>query len=136
MMALQIGLVAAIMLLTAATQMMGLWLLLPVARRLRGEEQPMRHSVVLMALAVGLLALHSFQIFEYATLYWMLHAFSFETAVYFSASAYSTIGTSQAHLPHEWRLLGAFEGINGFVMIGWSSAFLFGAWTDLLREPD
>ena len=49
------------------------------------------------------------------------------TALYFSISTFSTLGYGDV-LPHpEWRLLGGLEGITGFLMIGWSTAYLIAA---------
>lgn len=133
-MVMQIAVIAAIMLVTSATHIVGLWALEPLARRFRSMTPTVRHALLLLAVAMGLLALHSIEILEYAVLYRMLGALDLETAVFFSASAYSTIGTGAVHLPDQWRLVGAFEGINGFVLIGWSTAALFAAWRDA-RSP-
>jgi hypothetical protein len=50
-----------------------------------------------------------------------------ETAVYFSTSTFATVGFGDVAPAHDWRLLAAIEGIAGFLIIGWSSAFLVAA---------
>jgi hypothetical protein len=44
-------------------------------------------------------------------------------AVYFSTITYGAIGYSDAAMAEEWRLVSAIGGINGIILIGWSTAF-------------
>ena len=46
-----------------------------------------------------------------------------ESALYFSTSSYATIGYGDLVLPRGWRVLGAIEGANGVILLGWSTAF-------------
>ncbi len=48
---------------------------------------------------------------------------SFEGALYFSTSTYTTIGYGDVVLPRGWRVFGAIEGANGIILLGWSTAF-------------
>ena len=48
-----------------------------------------------------------------------------EQALYYSISAYSTIGEAGPILPPAWRVVGALEAINGMLLLGWSTAFLY-----------
>ena len=53
----------------------------------------------------------------------------FDTALYFSTVTFSTLGYGDV-LPHpEWRLFTSLEGVNGFLLIGWSTAYLVAAGT-------
>ena len=45
-------------------------------------------------------------------------------AIYSSAGSYTTSG-SDIVLPPEWRLLGPFEAVDGMLMFGVSTAFIF-----------
>ncbi|MGA8447222.1 MAG: two pore domain potassium channel family protein [Roseiarcus sp.] len=45
-------------------------------------------------------------------------------AIYSSAGSYTTSGSDIA-LPPEWRLLGPFEAVDGMLMFGVSTAFIF-----------
>jgi hypothetical protein len=49
---------------------------------------------------------------------------SLEPAVYFSLVCFTTLGFGDITLPTEWRLLSALIGANGFLMFGWSTAFM------------
>ena len=60
----------------------------------------------------------------------------FEEALFFSASAYSTLGQPDVAFPEQWRLVGAIEGLIGFLMIGWSAGVFINDMTMLLRTSD
>ena len=60
----------------------------------------------------------------------------FEPALYFSTSAYTTLGTIETSLPDDWRLVGAIEGLIGFLLIGWSTGVFFADMNKLLREQE
>ena len=80
---------------------------------------------------LSLFVLHGIEIWCYASLYTLIHAFAhFEEALYFSTISYAAIGYGDAILPSQWRLLGAIEGINGVILLGWSTAFF----VNLLRR--
>jgi hypothetical protein len=49
-----------------------------------------------------------------------------EAALYFSTSSFTTVGFGDLVLSEEWRLLSSFEAINGMILFGWSTAFIFG----------
>jgi len=49
----------------------------------------------------------------------------FETAIYFSAATYTTVGYGDVVLPVRWRLLGPLEAMLGMLMFGWSTGVLF-----------
>ena len=55
---------------------------------------------------------------------------SLEEALFFSLASYTTAGTATVHLTPDWRLLGACEALAGFLLIGWSTAYL----VDKLRK--
>jgi hypothetical protein len=47
-----------------------------------------------------------------------------EPALYFATSTFTTVGFGEIVLTPEWRMLSAAESANGFLLIGWSTAFL------------
>ena len=51
----------------------------------------------------------------------------FENALYFSTVTFSTLGYGDVLPAHQWRLFAALEGANGFLLIGWSTAYLIAA---------
>ena len=50
-------------------------------------------------------------------------------ALIFSTLSFSTLGAEPISATAEWQLFGSFEGVNGFLLIGWSTAYLIPAWT-------
>ena len=77
-----------------------------------------------VGLVLGLFVLHGLEIWLYAVLYHALGAIQdFRTAVYFSTTTYSAIGYGDKAMAPEWRLLGGIEGINGVLLLGWTTAF-------------
>ena len=48
---------------------------------------------------------------------------TFDQAIYFSTITYSTTGYNSEGLSPDWQMIAAIEGLNGFLMLGWSTAF-------------
>ncbi|MEK7802602.1 MAG: ion channel [Pseudomonadota bacterium] len=48
-----------------------------------------------------------------------------EAALYFSSITFTTVGYGDVVLPMEWRVLSGTAAINGMLLFGWSSAFIF-----------
>ncbi|MCV0414481.1 MAG: potassium channel family protein [Brevundimonas sp.] len=81
-------------------------------------------AVIASGVALALLTLHGVEIWLYAFLFVTLDAIAtLPEAVYFSTISYATIGYSDAPILERWRLLGAIEGVNGTLLMGWSVAF-------------
>ncbi len=75
-------------------------------------------------LVLGLFLLHGFEIALYGWLYmWLGAVKGMEPAMYFSTMTYGTVGFSDKLLVGPWRLIAAIEGVNGLLLIGWSTAF-------------
>lgn len=82
-------------------------------------------GATIIAVVLGLFALHSVQIWLYALTYLALGQFdTVEPALYFSTSTFTTAGYGDVVLSPAWRMLSAIESANGFLLIGWSTAFL------------
>ena len=80
---------------------------------------------VMMAIVLGLFAVVSVEIWLWAICYVLLGvAPEFGAALYLSTITYSTVGYGDVVPAWEWRQLAALEGITGFLMIGWSTAYL------------
>lgn len=87
-------------------------------------------------LVLALAWLHGLEIWSYAFLYEAIGAVSdLETAVYFSTISYAGIGFDDRYIDPAWRLVSAIEGINGLLLLGWSTAFFVTIITRLAR-PD
>lgn len=128
---LQLAISTAMVLLTVAVHGLGLALLARAVVGERHEERvhhvapvSLRGAVFTLLIVVSLFVLHGIEIWSYAALYITIDAFPrFEEALYFSTVSYAAIGYGDTHLPTEWRLLGAIEGVNGVILLGWSTAF-------------
>ena len=97
----------------------------------RLDIQRRQSRMIAMVLVVlGLFFAHTIEVWLWAIAFWTLNAIpNFETALYFSATTFSTLGYSDVHITDTWRLLASLEGIDGFLLIGWSTAFLVAAST-------
>lgn len=60
----------------------------------------------------------------------------FETALYFTTITFTTVGFGDVVLSPEWRLLSASTAINGMIMFGWSTAFIFEIMSTLYKPMD
>ena len=80
-----------------------------------------------LGMVIGLFLLHATEVAGYAALYRGLSDDlpDWESAFYVSAGAYSTAGWTGVTVPAGWRVLAAFESLNGILLLGWSTAFLF-----------
>jgi len=77
-----------------------------------------------LALVLALFVLHGMEIWSYAALYlWLGSIGDLETAVYFSTFTYGGIGFGDSYMLPSWRLVSAIEGVNGVLLLGWSTAF-------------
>ena len=84
-----------------------------------------RGVALMCGMALLLFALHILEIWMFAAFYMLVDAIgSLEDALYYSASAYATLGWTADYFPEEWRLIGALEALIGFLLIGWSTAFI------------
>jgi hypothetical protein len=89
------------------------------------EGSAYRRAAIILFTVFGLALLHSLEIWVYAILFVGLGEFQdLETALYFSTASFSTIGYGDIVIDHRHRLVAAIEGANGFLLIGWSTAFL------------
>jgi len=84
--------------------------------------------VAILTVVMGTFALLTVEIWLWGIAYYLLDFdWDFETALYFSTVTFSTIGYGDVVPAQEWRLFCALEGINGFLLIGWSTAYLISA---------
>jgi len=129
-----LGLGSVVIGLTVLIHTVGLMLLSFLMLRLIVWSRLHRHSfgrtLALIASVLGLFFLHTIEVWTWAAVYLELGILpSFEEALYFSTVTFSTVGYGDIVPPPGWRLLCALEGINGFLLIGWSTAYLVGAST-------
>src|ERR1700730_8464615 len=86
---------------------------------------PIRSAMLMMRLMTAFIVLHVLEILLWTVFYrWLCFPF-WESAFYFSAASYATVGYGDVVLPHMWRTLGPVESIIGVLMCGLSASFLF-----------
>jgi len=108
--------------LMAVTRAMGI---MTDVLRLRGRRS---HVVAMIAAVIGIFGVLTVEVWLWAACYLALGiAGDFETALYFSTTTFATLGYGDIVAGEDWRLLTALEGINGFLLIGWSTAYLVAA---------
>ena len=104
-------------------------------RRLTSHRVDVKAFGLLISIALSLFALHLIEISVFAFFYLYVGALdTVEEALYYSASAYSTLGHPDLNFPHDWRVLGAIEGLVGFVLIGWTTAVFIADMNKVLRD--
>jgi hypothetical protein len=97
--------------------------------RLRLNRHNLGRAVALVATVLGIFAIHTVEIWLWAAAYYLAGAIDrFDTALYLSTEMFSTAG-SDIHPTAHWRQLSALESVNGFILIGWSIAYLVAAST-------
>ncbi len=99
------------------------WMRIPHRRTSYG------HAVtVLVGLVLGILLLHTVEIWAWALLYLGLGEFAgLEAALYFSTVTFTTLGYGDITLGERWRILSSIEAVNGLLLFGISTALLVAA---------
>lgn len=70
--------------------------------------------------------LHGFEAFIWATAYWLLGALpDNRSAMLYSLNAMTSYGHATLYLQARWQLMGALEALNGMMLFGLTTAFLF-----------
>ena len=130
------GLLVCIMALIHAVGVLGLTHVLGLdGKALRAHKVDLSAIGISVGLALGLFSLHLIEILLFALFYMWVGAIAlFESALFFSASAYATLGQPEVDFPDRWRLVGALEGLVGFLLIGWSTGVFISDMNKLLRE--
>ena len=93
-----------------------------------------RSAVLVVRLTGAVIVLHGVLILFWASCYRRLCFSSWESALYFSASSYATVGYGDVVLPANWRMLGPLESIVGVLMCGISVSVLFATVTRLVNR--
>ncbi|MEZ5710386.1 MAG: ion channel [Blastomonas sp.] len=84
----------------------------------------LRGLLFTLMLVLGLFILHGLEIWSYAFVYLVVEALpDLRTSVYFSTISYATIGYDDEGFAPAWQLVAAIEGVNGVILMGWSTAF-------------
>jgi voltage-gated potassium channel len=126
--------------LTLWLQSAGIAALIAWARRgLAGdvrEVSALRSAALVVRLAMAVVILHGLEILLWAGFYRWRCLPSWDAAVYFSASSYSTLGCNEVSLSSSWRTLGPLESVIGVLMCGISVSVLFAIVTRLINREE
>jgi len=99
-----------------------------MGREPRGVRGFGRLTWLLIMLASWMVLFHLAEITVWAWFFsWKQAMPDLQTAIYFSATTYTTTGYGDLVLPAEWRLVGSVEALTGILMCGWSTGFFFAA---------
>ena len=59
---------------------------------------------------------------------------TFEKSMYFSLVTFTTLGYGEITISSANRILAGLEAINGITLIGWSTAFMFAIFQELMKK--
>ena len=90
-------------------------------------------SIVLGAATLVAILLHAIEAAIWALVYQVLGALpDSKSALLYSLSAMTTYGHEHVNLAKHWMLMGALEALNGMILFGLTTAFLYGMIRELL----
>jgi voltage-gated potassium channel len=134
----EIGIAVRIVIVTLWLESAGLAAPIHRARHaLAGDAHrpgPLRSAVLVLRLTAAVIVLHGVLILFWASCYGRLCFPSWESALYFSASSYATVGYGDVVLPSNWRMLEKLENIIGGLMCRISVGLLFATITRLVNH--
>ena len=92
-------------------------------------------SMILGAATMVAIALHAVEAGIWAGVYQALGALpDSKSALLYSLSAMTTYGHEHFDLANHWQLMGALEALNGMILFGLTTAFLYGMIRELLSD--
>jgi len=112
--------------------------------RIVGHRNYIVMTRILVGTILGIFFVHTIEIWIWAALYLWLGEFeTMERSLYFSTVTFTTLGYGDITLQERWQLLSSFEAVNGIILFGVSTAFVFGVIRKLFEataiirsEPD
>jgi len=92
-------------------------------------------SIILGAATLAAIILHAIEAAIWAAIYLALGALpDSKSALLYSLSAMTTYGHEHFDLANHWQLMGALEALNGMILFGLTTAFLYGMIRELLAD--
>jgi hypothetical protein len=83
-------------------------------------------SFLIGGTALSLTVLHGAEGVIWATAYRLLGAsMDYKSAMLYSLNALTSYGHEGLYLPPDWKMMGALEALNGWILFGLTTAFLF-----------
>ena len=104
---------------------------LSIRARIETRNLTLRHVAAIQIGLIGtvgllLVALHGVEAALWAAAYWWLGALNSPAdAILYSVDTMSTRGASGLRLEPHWRMMGALEGMDGMLLFGISTAYIF-----------
>lgn len=93
---------------------------------------------LLISTSIYLIFIHLIQAAIWAILYLYLPDINefetFEKSMYFSLVTFTTLGYGEITIGSGNRIIAGLEAINGITLIGWSTAFMFAVFQDLIKN--
>ncbi|MCP4883780.1 MAG: two pore domain potassium channel family protein [Flavobacteriales bacterium] len=93
---------------------------------------------LLISTSIFVLFIHLIQASLWALVYMYLPGITefqtFEKSLYFSLVTFTTLGYGDITISSANRVLSGLEAINGITLIGWSTAFMFSVFQQVLRN--
>lgn len=117
--------------LTVIIHVLGLGYISQKAISIQGDVVRHRHRIITFSVVVGTTALlatvlHGIETAIWAVAYLFVGALpDSRSAMLYSLGAMTTYGHQSLYLEDRWRLLGTIEALNGWLLFGLSTAFLF-----------
>jgi hypothetical protein len=121
-----------LILLTLLIHVVGLGFINQKAVKVFSHVTERRHPMVVFAVIMGTTTLfatclHAIEAGLWAYSYWLIGALpNYRAAMLYSLNAITCYGHESLMLESRWQLLGAIEALNGCLLFGLSTAFLFG----------
>lgn len=118
--------------LTVVVHVLGLGLINRKTARVFSHLKERRHPTAAFAVVMGtttllVTILHALEAGIWAGSYKFLGALTdSKIAILYSLSAMTSYGHANVSLENQWQLLGAIEALNGWLLFGLTTAFLFG----------
>ena len=112
--------------------LIGAFVLGDYASILRNRTASVEFVMVVGVTALLTISLHALESATWGVAYLLLGALSDErTAMLYSLGAMTTYGHSNIHLKPHWELLGAMEALQGMLLFGLTTAFLFSIFREI-----
>src|ERR1700680_463467 len=121
-----------LILLTLLIHVLGLGFINQKAVKVFGHVTERRHPMVVFAVIMGpttlfATTLHAVEAGLWAFCYRLIGALpDYRAAMLYSLNAITSYGHESLFLESRWQLLGAIEALNGCLLFGLTTAFLFG----------
>ncbi|NKN35787.1 two pore domain potassium channel family protein [Agrobacterium sp. a22-2] len=117
--------------LTVVVHTFGLIAVTHVMNWITGHARIGGHRSRILAMntvVIGIFAVLTAEIWLWAVCYELIGVVTdFPTALYFSTTTFATVGYGDVIADPHWQMLAALEGVDGFLLIGWSTAYLVAA---------